>query len=86
MQSDKKVAVCSVHPSEQATLQCLGCVKAKIPLSKSYHCTPKCFLDAWQHHRVLHDRAASAVVENGNEEEEVLGRINSSGSGVVNHS
>ncbi|XP_030512135.1 carbon catabolite repressor protein 4 homolog 1-like [Rhodamnia argentea] len=84
IQSDKKVTVCSVHPSEQATLQCLGCVKAKIPVAKSYHCSPKCFSDAWQHHRVLHDRAASAVSENGNEEEELFGRFNSSGSGVVN--
>ncbi|MBA0865930.1 hypothetical protein Goshw_016509 [Gossypium schwendimanii] len=86
IQSDKKVAVCSVHPSEQATLQCLGCVKAKIPVAKSYHCSPKCFSDAWQHHRVLHDRAASAVNENGNEEEEIFGRYNSSGSGVINAS
>lgn len=80
IQSDKKVAVCSIHPSEQATLQCLGCVKAKIPVAKSYHCSPKCFSDAWQHHRVLHDRAASAVNENGNDEEELFGRFNSSGS------
>ncbi|MBA0848788.1 hypothetical protein Goshw_007205 [Gossypium schwendimanii] len=83
IQSDRKVAVCSVHPSEQATLQCLGCVKAKIPVAKSYHCSPKCFSDAWQHHRVLHDRAASAVNENGNEEEEIFGRFNSTGSGVI---
>lgn len=82
IQSDRKVAICSVHPSEQATLQCLGCVKAKIPVAKSYHCSPKCFSDAWQHHRVLHDRAASAVNENGNEEEELFGRFNSSGPGV----
>lgn len=74
IQSDKKVAICSVHPSEQATLQCLGCVKAKIPVAKSYHCSPKCFSDAWQHHRVLHERAASAVNDNGNEEEEIFGR------------
>ncbi|KAJ7975960.1 Carbon catabolite repressor 4-like protein [Quillaja saponaria] len=86
IQSDRKVAICSVHPSEQATLQCLGCVKAKIPVAKSYHCTPKCFSDAWQHHRVLHDRAASAVNDNGNEEEEVFGRFNSSSSGVINNS
>ncbi|KAL8463806.1 hypothetical protein ACS0TY_033666 [Phlomoides rotata] len=80
VQSDKKVAVCSVHPSEQATLQCLGCIKAKLPVSKSYHCSPKCFSDAWQHHRVLHERAASAVNENGNEEEEIFGPFNSTGS------
>ncbi|KAG4913643.1 hypothetical protein AAZX31_19G191700 [Glycine max] len=86
VQSDKKVAVCSVHPSEPATLQCLGCVKSKIPVAKSYHCTPKCFSDAWQHHRVLHDRAASAANENGNEEEELYGRFNNSGSGSINTS
>ncbi|XP_004234785.1 carbon catabolite repressor protein 4 homolog 1-like [Solanum lycopersicum] len=68
IQSDKHVAMCSIHPSEQATLQCLACVKAKIPVAKSYHCSPKCFSDAWQHHRLLHERAASAVNTNGNEE------------------
>lgn len=72
-----------MHPTEQATLQCIGCIKAKIPVSKSYHCSSKCFSDAWQHHRVLHDRAASAVNENGAEEEELFGRLNSSGSGVM---
>ncbi|XP_076926392.1 carbon catabolite repressor protein 4 homolog 1-like [Bidens hawaiensis] len=85
VQSDKKVAICSVHPSEQATLQCLGCVKAKLPVAKSYHCTPKCFSDAWQHHRVLHERAASAVNENGNEEEDIYGRFNNTTSGVNNN-
>ncbi|KAK8649338.1 hypothetical protein V6N13_130068 [Hibiscus sabdariffa] len=65
VQSDRKVAICSIHPSEQATLQCL---------------------DAWQHHRVLHDRAASAVNENGSEEEEIFGRFNSTGSGVISAS
>ncbi|CAI9754843.1 unnamed protein product [Fraxinus pennsylvanica] len=77
VQSDKKVAVCSVHPSEQATLQCIGCVKAKIPVSKSYHCSSKCFSDAWQHHRLLHERAAN---ENGNEEEETFARFNGQGN------
>ncbi|KAI4341292.1 hypothetical protein MLD38_026031 [Melastoma candidum] len=86
IQSDKKVAVCSVHPSDLATLQCLGCVKAKLPVTKSYHCTPKCFSDAWYHHRILHNRAATAVNENGNEEEELFDRLNSSGSGVISTS
>ncbi|KAL8191682.1 hypothetical protein R6Q57_028413 [Mikania cordata] len=84
IQSDKKVAICSVHPSEQATLQCLGCVKAKLPIAKSYHCTTKCFSDAWQHHRVLHEHAASAVNENGNEEEDIYGRFNNT-SGINNN-
>uniref|UniRef100_A0A0D6R0B4 poly(A)-specific ribonuclease n=1 Tax=Araucaria cunninghamii TaxID=56994 RepID=A0A0D6R0B4_ARACU len=84
IQSDRKVAVCSVHPSELATLQCLGCVKAKIPVAKSYHCTPKCFADSWRHHRQLHARAASAVHENGAEDDELFGRFGSSGSAVLN--
>ncbi|KAL6555472.1 Carbon catabolite repressor protein 4 1 [Orobanche gracilis] len=84
IQSDKKVTVCSVHPTEQATLQCLGCVKAKLPVAKSYHCSPKCFAGAWQHHRVLHERAASAVNENGNEDEEIFGRFNSISSTTSN--
>ncbi|GER39934.1 glucose-repressible alcohol dehydrogenasetranscriptional effector [Striga asiatica] len=79
VQSDRKVAVCSVHPTEQASLQCILCVKAKIPVTKSYHCSSKCFADAWPHHRVLHERAASAVSENGNEEDEILMQ---NGSGV----
>lgn len=62
-------------------MQCVGCVKAKIPVSKSYHCSSKCFLDAWPHHRALHERAASALNNNGKEEEELLGRSKSRGSG-----
>nr|GLL40349.1 carbon catabolite repressor protein 4 homolog 1-like [Ipomoea trifida] len=86
IQSDKKIAICSVHPSEQSTLQGLGCVNAKIPVAKSYHCSPKCFANSWQHHRVLHEHAANAVNKNGSEEEEVFGRYNSTGSDVVNKS
>ncbi|CAA0837491.1 Carbon catabolite repressor protein 4 homolog 1 [Striga hermonthica] len=54
--------VCSVHPTEQATVQCIGCCKAKLPVAQSYHCSNKCFADAWQHHRVLHERAALKMV------------------------
>lgn len=85
IQSDRRVAICCVHPSEEATMQCLGCVKAKIiPISKSYHCSSKCFSDAWPYHRALHERAASGVKQIGNEEEEMYGRFNSTGSGVTN--
>lgn len=84
IQSDRKTTVCSVHPTEQATLQCMGCLKAKLPVAMSYHCTAKCFSDAWQHHRVLHDRATNASNENGAEDEELFGRFGSGGSGVVN--
>lgn len=79
VQSDKKVTICSVHPTEQATLQCVFCSKRRALVAKSYHCSPKCFTDAWQHHKTLHERAAA---ENGNEEDE-LTRFNSTGSGVL---
>ncbi|KAL8147205.1 hypothetical protein AgCh_004795 [Apium graveolens] len=81
IQSDKKVAICSVHPTEQATVQCMGCVKAKISIVKSYHCSSKCFFDAWPHHRALHERAASALNEYGIQDEEIFVRANNSGSG-----
>ncbi|KAG2549144.1 carbon catabolite repressor protein 4 homolog 1-like isoform X2 [Panicum virgatum] len=83
IQRDRKVPICSVHPMEQATIQCLGCLKSKIPVAKSYHCSAKCFSDAWQHHKVLHERASSALNENGAEEEELFGRFGSGGSGVL---
>ncbi|RLN16401.1 hypothetical protein C2845_PM02G36480 [Panicum miliaceum] len=85
IQSDRRAAVCSVHPTEQATLQCIGCLKSKIPVAKSYHCSAKCFCDAWQHHRVLHERAISALNENGTEEDELFGRFGSgsSSSGII---
>ncbi|KAK3148286.1 hypothetical protein QOZ80_3BG0293100 [Eleusine coracana subsp. coracana] len=82
IQSDRRAAICSVHPTEQATLQCLGCLKSKIPAAKSYHCSAKCFSDAWQHHRVLHERAISALNENGGEEDELF-RFGSGGSGML---
>ncbi|CAM6103432.1 unnamed protein product [Calypogeia fissa] len=83
IQSDKRVAVCSVHPSEPATLQCLGCVKAKLPVVKSYHCSPKCFADSWRHHRTMHQRAMAAARENGTEEDEIYGRVNMTSSAVL---
>lgn len=60
-------------------MQCVGCVKAKIPVFKSYHCSSKCFLDAWPHHRALHERAASALNDNRHEDEELFGRASGSG-------
>lgn len=69
-----------MHPTEQATLQCVFCSKRRSLVPKSYHCTPKCFTDAWQHHRTLHERAAA---ENNANEDDDLGRNNSAGSGAL---
>lgn len=68
-------------------MQCVFCSKRPALVSKSYHCSPKCFTDAWQHHKTLHERAAA---ENGNNEEDNnnnnnndLSRANSAASGVL---
>ncbi|KAF6151856.1 hypothetical protein GIB67_010430 [Kingdonia uniflora] len=82
LKSDKTVAVCYVHSSEQATLQCLACVKAKIPVAYSYHCSSRCFSESWEHHRALHERAAFTLNENGNEEEETSGNFDF-GSSII---
>ncbi|KAL7098079.1 hypothetical protein ACP275_10G183200 [Erythranthe tilingii] len=56
VESDKNT-VCSFHQTEQATIQCVGCVKHRLPVAKSYHCSAKCFTKEWRHHRALHDCA-----------------------------
>ncbi|KAG9132980.1 hypothetical protein Leryth_015363 [Lithospermum erythrorhizon] len=58
-------AICSIHPSERAKLQCVACTKAKIHIAKSYHCSSRCFEESWPHHRVLHEEAASVLNEKG---------------------
>lgn len=83
VQIDKKVPICSVHPSKVATLQCVGCVKAKLPIAKSYHCSEKCFSDSWRHHRALHARSTDTIRENGAEDDELHGRFGGSVSGVL---
>ncbi|EFJ17358.1 hypothetical protein SELMODRAFT_270348 [Selaginella moellendorffii] len=82
IQTDKRASVCSVHPSEPATLQCIGCLKAKLPVSKSLHCSSKCFSDSWRHHRAMHAHATNIARENGAEEDELFGRGGSVGGGA----
>ncbi|KAH7284149.1 hypothetical protein KP509_34G041500 [Ceratopteris richardii] len=80
IQNDKGSAICSVHPSESATIQCLGCLKAKT-ISKSYHCSSEqSTAKESSMHRSLHARAASAVQENGPEEDEMFGSFARGGS------
>eukprot|EP00249_Psilotum_nudum_P023553 c28921_g1_i1 orf=356-2137(+) len=82
-QGDKRVAVCSVHPTEPATLQCLECSKLKLPGNKSYHCSSQCFKDSWKLHRAIHAYAASIIRDNPNEDDEPFYCFNSTGSAVV---
>ncbi|XP_024364547.1 carbon catabolite repressor protein 4 homolog 1 isoform X1 [Physcomitrium patens] len=69
LQSEQKVLVCCIHPSEPATLQCVQCLKAKLPQSKSLHCTQKCFTDSWRHHVIMHQETAEKR-ENNLEEDD----------------
>ncbi|WOL15232.1 carbon catabolite repressor protein [Canna indica] len=77
-QGDQKAIVCSMHPNQQATLQCLVCLKEKVPIAKSYHCTTKCLSDAWQHHRSLHDQAKKTLKDLRAAEAQLFGCFNGS--------
>ncbi|CAI5488094.1 unnamed protein product [Closterium sp. Naga37s-1] len=81
VQSDKRVAVCSVHGNEPATLQCLGCVKAKLPIARSYHCSPLCFQAAWPRHRALHSRGLGGSTH-GSSDGTLPGEMTSGGAAV----
>ena len=43
-----------VHTDTEATLQCVLCLRAKVDLRKSYHCSTDCFRKHWHLHRDLH--------------------------------
>lgn len=70
--NSRKVAVCSVHPNELATVQCIGCLKAKVPFHKSYHCTSKCFAASWSNHKLMHARPPNSGRDENGQEEEVV--------------
>jgi len=65
-------------------------VKIKLAAAKSFHCSPKCFLDAWQHHHSMHTLIpANANCENGLQEDDssdnhgaVNLKLNPRGAGV----
>lgn len=61
MENDKKAIPCYVHPSEPATIQCTDCGTRKGFVAKSYHCSSKCFQDAWSSHRVTHEKPTILV-------------------------
>jgi len=53
--------MCSVHPGEPATLQCLQCLRSKVRASKSFHCTSQCLMASWPEHKELHLNPASGA-------------------------
>eukprot|EP00899_Mesostigma_viride_P011811 jgi/Mesvir1/20630/Mv14856-RA.1 len=57
--SERGRAVCSVHPGERATVQCILCIKAGVLPHKTYHCSPKCFVASWPQHMAMHSHPHS---------------------------
>ncbi|KAF6257457.1 phosphatase family [Scenedesmus sp. NREL 46B-D3] len=58
-------AVCSVHPDKEASVQCTICLRSKVAVHLSYHCTAECFRSSWQQHREYHRQAHANGQENG---------------------
>jgi len=50
-------AVCSVHPEKEATVQCAVCLRSKVAVHLSYHCTADCFKCSWPQHLEYHRQA-----------------------------
>jgi CCR4-NOT transcription complex subunit 6 len=50
-------AVCSVHPEKEATVQCAVCLRSKVAVHLSYHCTAECFKRSWPQHLEYHRQA-----------------------------
>lgn len=47
-------AVCSVHPEREASLQCMVCLRYKVPQHLSYHCAVDCLKSHWHLHKEYH--------------------------------
>lgn len=46
--------MCSVHPEREACLQCMVCLKCKVPTHLSYHCSVDCLRSHWNLHKDYH--------------------------------
>ncbi|KAK9983345.1 hypothetical protein SO802_032870 [Lithocarpus litseifolius] len=71
---------CSVHRYKLATVQCTSCVKLNASIEKSYHCSSKCFSDAWNKHKKYHRWAAHDVSKNSTDNQQDVKKLRSSGS------
>ncbi|XP_065617862.1 carbon catabolite repressor protein 4 homolog 2 [Quercus suber] len=71
---------CSVHHHKLATVQCTSCDKLNASIEKSYHCSSKCFSDAWNKHKKYHHWAAHAARNNSTGNQQDVKKLRSSGS------
>ena len=49
-------AVCWIHPEQEANLQCILCLRCKVDIRKSYHCSTSCLRQHWSYHKELHEQ------------------------------
>ncbi|CAO2825194.1 unnamed protein product [Amaranthus hypochondriacus] len=64
---------CSMHINVVATVQCTDCVKYGVPIQYSYHCSNKCYQDAWTKHIMYHQYRIDNNIFN--EDTKELGKI-----------
>ena len=48
---------CWVHPEKEAAIQCILCLRCKVDVKKSYHCSPECLREHWAFHRDFHQQS-----------------------------
>lgn len=58
-------AVCNVHPEKEAAVQCMVCLRSRVPQHLSYHCTAECLKNHWHLHKEHHLQSPSNGQENG---------------------
>lgn len=50
---------CSVHPDKEATAQCIICLRLKVPVHLTYHCSCECMRNNWHLHKDYHKQYQS---------------------------
>jgi hypothetical protein len=50
-------AVCWIHQDREATIQCVLCLRCKVEVRKSFHCSADCLRQQWGLHKDLHDQS-----------------------------
>ncbi|KAL4441485.1 hypothetical protein ABPG77_001989 [Micractinium sp. CCAP 211/92] len=48
---------CWVHPEKEAAIQCILCLRCKVDIKKSYHCSAECLREHWAFHRDFHQQS-----------------------------
>lgn len=48
---------CWVHPEKEAAIQCILCLRCKVDVKKSYHCSAECLREHWAFHRDFHQQS-----------------------------